>query len=65
MWDIHRAQRLFLIIQMTATLGINNQVSETLEMTVELKSMPQATNMIKQILSFLAYGGSSIVMALN
>jgi hypothetical protein len=50
---IYRAQRLFLFIWMTATLGINNSVNETLGITVELITS-QATNFIKQILSFLA-----------
>jgi hypothetical protein len=50
---------------MTATLGINNQVNETLGIIVELKTTPQANNFIKWILSFLAYGGSSIVKILN
>lgn len=29
-WDIHRAQRLFLFIQIIAAIAINNQVNETL-----------------------------------
>jgi hypothetical protein len=37
----HRAQRFLLFIQTTATLGINNQVIETLGITVELKITPQ------------------------
>jgi hypothetical protein len=36
-WDIHRAQRLLLFIQTTATLGINEWVDKTLEITAELK----------------------------
>jgi hypothetical protein len=43
----------------------NNQVNETLGITDELKTMSQATNFIKEILSFLAYGGSSIVKTLT
>jgi hypothetical protein len=35
--DIHRAQRLVLFIQTTATLGIYDQVNETLRITVELE----------------------------
>jgi hypothetical protein len=50
---------------MTATLGINNRVSETLGITIELKIMCHATNFTEKILSFLAYGGSSIVKTLN
>jgi hypothetical protein len=33
-YDIHRAQRLFCFIQMTATLGIINQANETLGITI-------------------------------
>jgi hypothetical protein len=36
-----------------------------LEIAIELKMTSQATNVINQILSFLAYGGSSIVKTLN
>jgi hypothetical protein len=54
-WDIHRAQRLFLFIR-AATLGTNKRVNETLRITVELNIMSQVTNCNKQILSFLAYG---------
>jgi hypothetical protein len=39
---------------MTATLGIDDRVNETPGITVELK-----------IVSFLAYGGSSVVKTLN
>jgi hypothetical protein len=46
---------------MTATLGINNTVNETVRITAELKITSQASKYIKQILSFLAYSGSSIV----
>jgi hypothetical protein len=63
-WNIHRDQRLFFFIR-TTTLGINNRVNETLRITVQLKNMSQATNFIKQILSFLAYGGSPVVKTLN
>jgi hypothetical protein len=49
---------------MTAALGINKQVNETLGIIVELKMMPQVTNSIEQIL-FLAYGGSHNVKTLN
>jgi hypothetical protein len=49
----------------TATLGINNQVSKALGITVEMKITSQTTDFINQILSFLAYGGSSIVKTLN
>jgi hypothetical protein len=43
---------------MTATLGINDRVSESLGITLKLKIVSQASNFIKQILSFLAYGGT-------
>jgi hypothetical protein len=65
MWDIHRAQRLFLFTRMTATLRTNDQVNKTLGITTELKIMSQATNFIKQILLFLAYGRISTVKTLN
>jgi hypothetical protein len=64
-WDIHRAQRLFRFNRMTAALGVNDRVNETLGITTEAKIMPQATNFMKQILSFLAYGWSSVVKTLN
>jgi hypothetical protein len=65
MCDVHRAQRLFLFIQMTATLGINNWVSETLGIRIELKITSQVTNFIVQILSFLTYGEDSVVKSVN
>jgi hypothetical protein len=55
-WDIHRAQRIFLFIWMSATLGINGRVSETFGMAVELKITSQTANFIRQIFSFLIYG---------
>jgi hypothetical protein len=55
----------FALFQMTATLRINDRVSETLGITTELEIMSQAADFINQILSFLAYGGSSIVETLN
>jgi hypothetical protein len=62
MWDIQRAHRHLLFSEVTATLGINDQVYETLGITAELKITSQAVNFIKQILSFLAY---SNVKSLN
>jgi hypothetical protein len=47
------------------TLGINDRVSETLGITVELVIMPQVTSFIKHTLSFLAHDGSSIVKTLK
>jgi uncharacterized membrane protein len=44
---------------MTATFGINDQVNETLGITVELEISSEAVDFINQILSFLAYDGSS------
>jgi hypothetical protein len=64
-WDIHRAQRLLLLIQMTATLGINDGVKETLGITAELEITSQDADFFNQILSFLAYGGSSVVKTLD
>jgi hypothetical protein len=64
MWDIHKAHRLLLFIQTTATLGINKRVNEALEISAELKITSKAANFIKQIL-FLTCGGSSLVKTLN
>jgi hypothetical protein len=49
-WDVHRAQRLLLFIQTTATLGVNDQVNETLGITVELEITSQAANFFNLIL---------------
>jgi hypothetical protein len=57
---MHRTDKLFLFIWMTATLGINDQVNET-----EMKTTSQVTNFIKQTLSFLAYDGRSTVKPQN
>jgi hypothetical protein len=65
LWQLHRAQRPFLFIQTTATLGINDRVNETLGITVELKITSQVINFINQILSFFSYGVSYIVKNLN
>jgi hypothetical protein len=56
---------LLFFIQTTATLGINDRISKTLMITVELEITSQAANFLNQILSFLAYGGSFIVQTLN
>jgi hypothetical protein len=40
---------------MTATLGINDRVSETLGITIELKIMSQVANFINQILLFFIW----------
>jgi hypothetical protein len=55
---------LFLFIWITATLEVNDRVSETLGITVELKITSQVANIIDQIL-FLACGRSSVVRTLN
>jgi hypothetical protein len=65
MWNIHKAQRLFLFIWTAAALRIKDRVSETLGITIELKITSHVANFINQILSFLVYGGSSIVKTLN
>jgi hypothetical protein len=44
-----------LFIQTIATLGINDHVTETLGITVELEITSQAADFFNQILSFLAY----------
>jgi hypothetical protein len=50
---------------MTATLGIGDRVNETLGIATELKITFQVAYFIQQIVSFLAYGGSSIVKILK
>jgi hypothetical protein len=50
---------------LTATFGINDRVNETLGISVELEITPQASDVIKEILSFLICGGSRIVKTLN
>jgi hypothetical protein len=60
-----RVQRLLLFIQATVTLGINDWVNETFWITIELEITSQAADFIKQVLSFLTYGGSSTVKTLN
>jgi hypothetical protein len=62
---MQRVQRLLLFLQTTATLGIDDRINETSEITVELEITSQAVDFIHQILSFLAYGGSSVVKTLN
>jgi hypothetical protein len=65
-YGIHAGPRdFFIFIHMTATLGINNRVSDTLGINVELKITSQVNNLINQILSFLENGGSSAVKTLN
>jgi hypothetical protein len=64
-YGIHRAQRLLLFIQTTAALGINDRADEALRITVELEITSQVPDFFSQILSFLAYGGNSIVKALD
>jgi hypothetical protein len=61
MWNIHRAQWRLLFNQITSVPGINVRVNETLAKTVDLKTTSKAANFSKEILSLLAYGGSSIV----
>jgi hypothetical protein len=54
-----------LFIQSTYTFGINDRANETLGITVELEITSQAADFFNQILSFLAYGRSSIVKTPN
>jgi hypothetical protein len=61
MWDIYTAQRLLFFIQTTAILGINDRVIKILRITVELEITSQGADFFNEILSFLAYGGSSTV----
>jgi hypothetical protein len=65
MWDIQTAQRLLLFIQTTATLGINDRINETLRIAAELEITSHDADFFNQILSLLAYGGSSIVKTLG
>jgi hypothetical protein len=53
-WDMYRAQRLFFFVQMTAALGINDRVNETLGITVQLELTSQAADFFNQILLLLA-----------
>jgi hypothetical protein len=50
---------------MPAALGFNNQVNETLWITVKLKITAKATNFLTQILASIVYSGSSFVRTLN
>jgi hypothetical protein len=50
---------------MTATLGFNDRVNETLGIAVELEINSQAADFFNQIMLFLAYGGSCIVKTLD
>jgi hypothetical protein len=63
-WNIYRAQRLFLRFW-TAALGVNDRVNETLGIAVQLKVMSEVVDLLGQILSVLAYGGRSVVETLN
>jgi hypothetical protein len=65
MWDIQRRQRYFLFIQMAAALRTDNQVHETVEVTIRPKITSEATNFIKQVLPFLVYCRGSIMKTLN
>jgi hypothetical protein len=56
---------LLFFILTTATLGINDRVNEALGITVEPEIASQAADFFIQILSFLAYGGNSIVKTLK
>lgn len=64
-WGIHRAQGLLGFAQMTAACRVNNWIDEFLRITVKLKNTHEATNVITQILMFLAYGRSPFVMTVN
>jgi hypothetical protein len=58
-WDVQRVQNLFHFARTTAALGINNRAKETMGITIKLNTTSQTANFIKQVPSFLAYGGSS------
>lgn len=57
-------ENLFFI-KTTATPEFNDRVNETLDVTLEQEFTSQIANFMKQILSFLAQGRSSIVTTLN
>jgi hypothetical protein len=64
--EIYREPRGFCsLFRGLLTLGINNRVNETLVITVELEITSQVADFFNHILSFLAYGGSSIVKTLD
>jgi hypothetical protein len=63
--DIHRTERFFLFFLTTTALGPDNRVNKTLGITIELKITSQAVYLNQQVLSFLAYGGSSIMKTAN
>jgi hypothetical protein len=60
-----RTQRLFPYAEITTALGVDEQVTEALWISVKLKIMYENTNCIMQIFVLLAYGGSSFEKALN
>jgi pilus assembly protein TadC len=50
---------------MTVALGVNDRVNEPLGIAVQLKVMSEVVDFLSQMLSVLAYGGSSVVDTLN
>jgi hypothetical protein len=54
-----------LSIQTIAAFEINDRVDENLGITTELEITSQTADFFNQILSFLAYGGSSTVKTLD
>ena len=60
-WNINRTQRAFLFLRTTTALGINDRVSETFGITVQLKIVSQVVNFSGQISSILAYGRGSVM----
>jgi hypothetical protein len=59
--DIHQAKRFFLFFLTSTALGPDNRVNNTLGITTELKITSQVVYLNQQVLSFLAYGESSIM----
>jgi hypothetical protein len=64
-WDIQTTQRFFLFAWTIATPGVNKWANEALVIIFMLKIVSQAETLIKQILSFLARGGSYFIKAMN
>jgi hypothetical protein len=60
-----QSQSLVLLFWMTATLRVNDRVNEPLGIAGQLKIRSEVVNFLGQILSSLAYSGSSAVKTLN
>lgn len=65
MWDTHIAQRLYFFVQTTAILGISTRIHKTLGIILKLMITSHASNVIKEVSTFLAYCRRSFVTTLN